>query len=912
MYRNSFQKKHERLIDFYIKHVFGPKKIEYGRNEVIVLCLVKNGEQYIEEFIRHYLKLGAKHIIFLDNGSSDRTIEIASGCDKVTVLKTDFPFAKGNNMRMRDYLINRFAKHRWSLCVDIDEFFDFPFSDKLGLEGLVKYLTGNGYTALTAQMLDMFGVNIVRRRKKKFNLRDYKYYSLEGLIKKDYFFENGNTCNSPIKIHYGGIWNKLFGVSGLCLTKHPLILNDERTKRGRFGHLLLSGKPADFSAVLFHYKFTDNFFAKTQEAVKEGQYFKNSAEYKQYFDKIKDRRAIRLKDRNSKKFESISELLENNFLAPSEKFKEFARHPKEDVAVVIGVKDRFDFRLENAFESLRNQDYDKNLIKIILVDYGSEENLSLKFCELCKKYNVKYINVRDADGWNRSRALNIGIKRAGTKYVLCSDVDIIFEKNYISECVKELQKDPKQILWGTMIDLSEGEINSPINISEYAKFRENAVPRYQLQNSTYTLGPSINMTLVKYYFDLNGYDEFYSAWGCEDDDIIKRFKMWGLKIVNTSDKTSYIHQWHPKYEGLDENEKKQIEKNREHFKTADTLWRNKNGWGLRFYKTTDELKNKLKALKTDFQKLRAQKDDSKDLAAVCCYFNACHYKIRFSNYKIFRKGIVRTGIKLLTVELAFGDDPFELTGFSDVLQLRTGKKNIMWQKERLLNVGIKKLIAEGYKKIVWLDADVVFENDNWVKDLSSKLDKYPLVQVFKEIDRESEKEKIEHSYGSASYYINTKKISYQDARPGLGWAARSSILEKVPLYDLAVINTDNDLLNLYGSFCEDRSLMVIREKCDFFKNFPFLYLFHYMKWAKIWSSYVNGKIHYINQKMKALYHGTFKNRKHGQRDVICKKFHFDPLKDIKIGKSGAWEWASDKPDLHKEVREYFYSRKEDD
>ena len=64
--------------------------------------------------------------------------------------------------------------------------------------------------------------------------------------------------------------------------------------------------------------------------------------------------------------------------------------------------------------------------------------------------------------------------------------------------------------------------------------------------------------------------------------------------------------------------------------------------------------------------------------------------------------------------------------------------------------------------------------------------------------------------------------------------------------------------------------------------------------------------------MKALYHGTFKNRKHGQRDVICKKFHFDPLKDIKIGKSGAWEWASDKPDLHKEVREYFYSRKEDD
>lgn len=912
MYHNSFQKNHERLIDFYIKYVFGPEKIEYGKNEVIVLCLVRNGDLYIKEFIEHYLKLGAKHIVFLDNKSTDKTIEIAKKYESVSIFETTLFFGRINCMRMRDYLINRFAKHRWSLCVDIDEFFDFPFSDQLRLEGLVKYLTKNGYTALPAQMLDMFGVNIVRRRKKKFNLRDYKYYSLEGLIKKDYFFEDGSVFATPIKIHSGGIRAKLFGTKDLCLTKHPLILNDERTKRGKLGHFLMKGKIADISAVLFHYKFTDDFFAKTQEAVKGGQYYKNSAEYKRYFDKIKDRRVLRLKDKNSKKFESISELLENNFLAQSERFKEFTRHPKEDVAVIIGAKDRFDFRLENAFESLRNQDYDKNLIKIILVDYGSKENLSLKFCELCKKYNVKYVNVRDTGSWNRSRALNIGIKRAGTKYVLCSDVDIIFEKNYISECVKELQKDPNQVLLGTMFDLSEGEINSQINTSEYAKFMENAIPRHQLQNGTCIPQSSINMTLVKYYFDLNGYDEFYSAWGCEDNDIIKRFKMRGLKIVNISDRTSYMHQWHPRYEGLDENEKKQIEKNIEHFKIADTLLRNKNEWGLKSYKNLDELKNKLKVLKINFQKLRTKRDDPKDLAAVCCYFNACHYKIKFSNYKIFRKGIVRTGIKLLTVELAFGDDPFELTGFSNVLQLRTGRKNIMWQKERLLNIGIKKLIEEGYQKIAWLDADVVFENDNWAKDLSKKLDRYPLVQVFRSFKRQKEKGKDDYSYSSASHYKNTKKITSKEAVPGLGWAAWSSILEKVPLYDAAVVTTDNDVLNLYGSFRDGHSLTAIRERYDCFNHATFLYLFHYMKWAKKWSRLVNNQVGYINQKVHALYHGTFKNRRHSERYVVYRQFHFDPARDIKIGKSGAWEWASDKPGLHKELREYFYSRNEDE
>jgi hypothetical protein len=34
--------------------------------------------------------------------------------------------------------------------------------------------------------------------------------------------------------------------------------------------------------------------------------------------------------------------------------------------------------------------------------------------------------------------------------------------------------------------------------------------------------------------------------------------------------------------------------------------------------------------------------------------------------------------------------------------------------------------------------------------------------------------------------------------------------------------------------------------------------------------------------------------------------------DIKINENGIWEWASDKPELHEEVAEYFEERKEDE
>jgi predicted glycosyltransferase involved in capsule biosynthesis len=762
-------------------------------------------------------------------------------------------------------------------------------------------------------------VNIVRRRKKKFDLNDFKYYSLEGLIKKDYFFENGNVGDSPINIHYGGFRNKLFGLPDLCLTKHPLILNDGKTKRGRFGHLLLSGRPADFSAVLFHYKFTDDFFTKTQAAVKEEQYFRSSAEYKQYFNKIKNRKAIRLKDKNSIKFESISELFENNFLSRSKIFEEFAKHPEEDVAAVIGVKDRFDFRLKNAFESLRNQDYDKNLIKIILVDYGSKDNVSEEIKNLCKEYKVKYVKVSGVKVWNRAHALNVGIKKAGTKYVLCSDVDIIFQKNYISECVKEIKKNPKRLLWSQMFDLPEGAVDSTFDIKDYENLKEEkAVLRSRLMNCPYRYGLSINFILRKYYFQIRGYEENYLAWGCEDDDLIKRLGMIGLEAKDISDQTSFLHQWHEMYEGLDENDKKNIEKNKAYFKNTTSVLRNKKGWGrvskfegLESDDRTKNFKIRMKRLKERLAKIGYEKD-AKDLAAVCCYFNACHYKVRFSNYKIFRRGMARTGIRLLTVELAFGDDPFELTGFPDVLQLRTAKKNIMWQKERLLNIGIKKLIEEGYKKITWLDADFVFEDDNWVKELSKKLDKYPLVQVFKSFKRQKEKGKDEYSYSSASHYRNTGKITGKEARPGGGWAGRSSILEKVPLYDAAVVTTDNDVLNLYGSFRDGRDLTAIREKYEYFNYATLPYLFHYMKWAKEWSRLIDNRIGYINQKAQALYHGSFKNRRHSERYVVYRRFQFNPEKDIKIGESGVWEWASNKPGLHKEVRDYFFSRNEDE
>ncbi|MFH1358797.1 MAG: glycosyltransferase family 2 protein [archaeon] len=602
------EKINEDLIHLSVRHLYGIEKVELSDEEVILLCLVKNGEKYIEEFITYYLKLGIKHMVFLDNGSSDKTIDLIKqiGKERVTILQTDFYFGDNNDMRMRDYLINRFAKNKWSLCLDIDEFFDYPYSDFISLKKLIKYLNDNKYTSVVTQMLDMFPEEIVDGRKNRFIRKEHRYYEIFNIEKKDYYFNDllKKRIKNNIKIHLGGVRKTIFNVNP-TLTKHALFFNNQITKRDKFGHLLNKGAIADFSAVLLHYKFTDDFFDYVKDAVEKEYHYDNSSEYKGYYKKLKFRNSLKLVNDNSKELISVKDLILNGFLVVSERYKELIKNEelnapdslevinkisnikdsyfssKDDVSVIIGVRNRLDYRLENAFKTLRNQDYNQDLIKILLVDYGSKGEFIPSMKNLSRKYNVSHIRVDNVDVWNRSHALNIGIKMAETKYVLCSDIDIIFRKNFISECVKELKRFPNQVLFCSMRHLlSERVLREFDVIKDFDKLIKRSVFQNVVENCySYIYGKSIIFILKKFFFKINGYDEKYCAWGAEDDDIIKRFEMLGLFIKNMDDKTSHLHQWHPKYEGLTEEDKEQIKNNRRYLKEINTLKRNKEGWG---------------------------------------------------------------------------------------------------------------------------------------------------------------------------------------------------------------------------------------------------------------------------------------------------------------------------------------------
>jgi len=315
-----------------VTHVFGSRIISYDHHEAIVLCLVKDGEVWIKEFIEHYFRKGFKHIVFLDNGSTDDTLQIAKKYANITILETKVPF-KDNNILLRRYLIARFAKNRWSLTVDIDELWDYPFSDKVGLGALLRYLRGKGANALIAQMLDMFMPCLPS--KKVDTLKAYDHYDISYVKKdalairggfKDFGFSSNRDLNNKISFHKGGIRAQLFGLKNIWLTKMPLLFYDKTIQPLAHQHFSNNVNIADISSVIFHYKFTHLLRDQIQSAVRLQQYSGESSEYKRYMHALKNNPYLTLKQSTTKKLISVDQLIDEDFLVVSASYLEMVRN----------------------------------------------------------------------------------------------------------------------------------------------------------------------------------------------------------------------------------------------------------------------------------------------------------------------------------------------------------------------------------------------------------------------------------------------------------------------------------------------------------------------------------------------------------------------------------------------------------
>ena len=301
-----------------------------------------------------------------------------------------------------------------------------------------------------------------------------------------------------------------------------------------------------------------------------------------------------------------------------------------------------------------------------------------------------------------------------------------------------------------------------------------------------------------------------------------------------------------------------------------------------------------------------QSETTNDLAVVCCHFNPMHYRSRLRNYHQFVAALACTEVRLLTVELAFGHDPWELPG-DDVLQLRT--RDVMWQKECLLNRGIRQLIDEGYDKIAWVDADVCFHDPIWPMHASRALEDYHLIQLFESVHRLQPIGRPETKRASAATLCRKGRIDTDSSTPGYGWAARTEVLANVPLYDTLIVG-GGDAAIFLAACSNTRSWRRTLARQHWFRSMNMACRRHYVAWAGRWADAIDGRIGHLAQHASTFYHGSRKNRRFHQRWSLIASL--DPLRHLARCPEGCWQWTTDDSPMKQNVHDYFRNRAEDD
>jgi hypothetical protein len=297
--------------------------------------------------------------------------------------------------------------------------------------------------------------------------------------------------------------------------------------------------------------------------------------------------------------------------------------------------------------------------------------------------------------------------------------------------------------------------------------------------------------------------------------------------------------------------------------------------------------------------------------AITSYFNPSGYAIRLHNFKKFHTGL---GLPLVAVELVFPGEESELApylsryGPHKVIHVVIRQGDVMWQKERLLNVALSRTPREA-THVVWIDGDAVFPDLTWIDHLAEKLRTCPIVQCFGKIRCLPSNEKsVWASENSSFVYRNLHSEFKPGGAHGLVWAGHADFLRRHGFYDARIVG-GGDLAFAYAAM----GFPMEWGNVNFRRHFTPNQISHYESWAKPFYDELSslGSVGCLDDVVYHLWHGEETNRQYNTRWRVLVDHAFDPNCDIRVNVEGSWSWNSDKPKMHKAMLAYFQERQED-
>ena len=206
---------------------------------------------------------------------------------------------------------------------------------------------------------------------------------------------------------------------------------------------------------------------------------------------------------------------------------------------------------------------------------------------------------------------------------------------------------------------------------------------------------------------------------------------------------------------------------------------------------------------------------NRDMAVILCFFNPAKYIRCIQNILIVKNWLEISNIPFYISELAFNNEPFLFKKESNIFQYRS--ESFLFYKENLNKI-TEQHIPESFTKLLFLDADIFFENTHWYSIISKQLNCNDVLLPFKKSYW------LDCSYKTMIVRNNTLDsndidINWNNEHVGFCLAFKRNIFKEIPAYETFIIGGDTQTI-LYLKTQGDISETQIKKYRLFIKYTP--------------------------------------------------------------------------------------------
>jgi len=240
--------------------------------------------------------------------------------------------------------------------------------------------------------------------------------------------------------------------------------------------------------------------------------------------------------------------------------------------------------------------------------------------------------------------------------------------------------------------------------------------------------------------------------------------------------------------------------------------------------------------------------------------------------------------------------PAQISGA--VTTLHVPVTDIIWHKERLLNLAIERL-PDVYDAVCWIDSDIVFLCENITDSIVAVLRDWPIAQPWQKLQALNEHGNIvprlsahgtplwENSAAWANQCSPGNRDKIRGAPAGAICARRETIVAMGGIFDAALCSS-NDLLFLRAIFNQpllpDDPLALSNSFVEYYDSYR----------SKA-AATTRGALGHVAGDILHFFHGKCEFRQHEQQRLLLRKFDYSPQQHLRICASGAYGWSETAP-----------------